>query len=248
MNKPRKTDPAKASQRMLYHATLEEHLAKIRKQGLQPNFDRDTNFDGYDVDGKLFVAKSLEGAEFYSETLREMDEDAKAFILRFPATGIRLRQDPYGNLDDYFTTSSVPAGNIEALKDGQWIPLAELRLPRRRKPQAPKAAPVFTVGRFSVFAEKSDWGLTRKWVSKDGPFTTYRMTSDGRPKNADNHDNLIGHVTVDEETGEITHTSEYGVKEHKAQAEFRELIEKVQSLHVRNEDEADFTTSAPGLR
>jgi len=248
MNKPRKTDQPKASQRMLYHATLEEHLSKIRKQGLQPNFDRDTNFDGYDVDGKLFVAKSLEGAEFYAETLMEMDEEANAFILRFPATGIRLRQDPYGNLDDYFTTSSVPAGNIEALKDGQWIPLADMRLPRRRKPQAPRAAPAFTVGRFSVFAVKSDWGLTREWVSKDGPFTTYWMTSDGRPKSKDDHANLIGHVTVDDETGEVTRTSEYGVKEHKAQAEFRELIERVKSLHAREENEVDLATSAPGLR
>lgn len=106
----------------LFHATLESNIPLISQHGLTPNTDREPNWDGYPVNGRLYVAQSEEGAVFYAESLSEM-YDEQAVILRFPANLARTKSDPFGNPDDTYTTQGIAPQNLEMRRGDIWVRL-----------------------------------------------------------------------------------------------------------------------------
>lgn len=101
-----------------YHATFARNLASIVKQGLIPN-GSEPNFDGYPIDGRLYVALSVDAANFYIETLSEAYEE-ECVLLRFPIASIKLFRDEYGNPEDRYTLMSIAPQLLEIERDGRW--------------------------------------------------------------------------------------------------------------------------------
>jgi hypothetical protein len=103
-----------------YHATFVSNLDDIRDHGLTPNTDREPNFDGFPVQGKLFVSTE-DGAEFYADELAAAYDKPMA-LLRFRVPE-GIVADPYGNPHDGYVEETIPASEIEVNSDGQWRPL-----------------------------------------------------------------------------------------------------------------------------
>ena len=115
-----------------YHATASQNLANIQREGLTPNTDRTSTFgDGYPVNGRLYIAINMDAAQFYAKRLIEMN--TKPAILRFPAAGVRLKADQFGNLSDRYTTDHMLPDRIEVLRNKAWVRLASLKF-RHTKP------------------------------------------------------------------------------------------------------------------
>jgi hypothetical protein len=131
--------------RYRYHATFARSLPEIGRKGLTPNFDRDTNFDGYPVDGKLFCAENEAGAAFYAQQLAERGQTV---LLRFPARFARKAADPYGNPGDVWTRDSIAPGNLETLTATGWLPLRAI--PMAAATRAPPVLPAFKVAGLQV--------------------------------------------------------------------------------------------------
>ena len=69
------------AQPFMFHATRAENLDSIRAQGLVPN-GKEPNWDGYPVNGRLYVSRSESGAQWYAEQLADMYEE-QTIVLRF---------------------------------------------------------------------------------------------------------------------------------------------------------------------
>lgn len=162
------------AQGWLFHATLADNLPSIREYGLTPNSDRAPNFDGYPVEGRLFVATSQAAAAFYMDALEERGE---MVLLRFPAKGVNLASDPYGNPSDRYTKATIPPSRIDVLQDGGWANLTQV------KPSQPAATipPVFGVEGFSVFVAPYGFEITDdgKPVDKNGENLVCRLVVNG---------------------------------------------------------------------
>jgi len=107
----------------LYHMTRTEKLPAVTQDGLTPNIDRDPTFDGYPVDGRLFVATSYDSAMWYAQQFIDSGdyEPHEFVVLRFPKKGVRTRTDPYGNgPGDRFTMQSIPPELLEVYQNGEW--------------------------------------------------------------------------------------------------------------------------------
>jgi hypothetical protein len=107
----------------LYHVTRQDNIDSIRSEGLNPNVDRDTNFDGYPVLGRLYVSLSEQASIFYSDTFTYDFGDEEAFILRFPKRGYKISVDEYGNPEDRYITQCVPKDDLELKTDKGWVKL-----------------------------------------------------------------------------------------------------------------------------
>lgn len=105
----------------LFHASRASRLQEIRQRGLEPNTNREPTFDGYPINGRLYLSARKEGAEFYARTIsRHFEQDA--VILRLPASAIsRVFPDDFGNIGDFWTDESVAPDVIDTLSpDGIW--------------------------------------------------------------------------------------------------------------------------------
>jgi hypothetical protein len=112
----------------LYHATNAINLPSILDLGLTPNFDRDPSWDGYPVNGRLYVASTEDAAEFYAETLSGM-YGWNIEVLRCPASIIKTSADEYGNPDDKYTNDTVSPEHLEVRRDNTWVALTSLPSP-----------------------------------------------------------------------------------------------------------------------
>ena len=164
----------------LFHATRAVSLADIQSHGLKPNTEREPTFNGYPVNGRLFVTTSEREAEFYARTI-SCEFDYEAAVLRFPASTIsRINPDPFGNPGDFWTDETIPSEVIDIrLREGVWQPLKQAGVTPPSLMIDEEVAPR-AIGTLAVFSYSDRIDLT----------------NDGQPVKPDDFGNMIARFIV----------------------------------------------------